>query len=109
MLSRHLRLGNRFVTSRHTPDRAPQPRAHIARGLGYSHFARHYSGNRSLFLFLEVLRWFTSLGWLFRRLYGGVAPFGNLRLKGYLRLPEAFRSLSRPSSPPGAKASAADP
>ena len=29
-----------------------------------------------------------------------VAPFGNLRIKGYLHLPEAYRSLSRPSSPP---------
>ena len=28
-----------------------------------------------------------------------VAPFGNLRIKGYLHLPEAYRSLSRPSSP----------
>ena len=29
-----------------------------------------------------------------------VVPFGNLRIKGYLHLPEAYRSLSRPSSPP---------
>jgi hypothetical protein len=36
---------------------------------------------------------------------GWVAPFGHLRIKGYLHLPEAFRSLSRPSSPPRAKAS----
>jgi hypothetical protein len=35
-----------------------------------------------------------------------VAPFGNPRIKGYLHLPEAYRSLSRPSSPPRAKASA---
>ena len=27
-----------------------------------------------------------------------VAPFGHLRINGYLRLPVAFRSLSRPSS-----------
>ena len=33
-----------------------------------------------------------------------VSPFGNLRIKGYLRLPEAYRSLSRPSSAPDAKA-----
>ena len=33
-----------------------------------------------------------------------VAPFGNLRVKAYLRLTEAFRSLSRPSSTPGTKA-----
>ena len=33
-----------------------------------------------------------------------VAPFGNLRLNGYLLLPAAYRSLSRPSSAPDAKA-----
>ena len=40
---------------------------------------------------------------------GRVAPFGYLRIKGYLHLPEAFRSLSRPSSPPRAKASTVCP
>ena len=34
-----------------------------------------------------------------------VVPFGNPRIKGHLHLPEAYRSLSRPSSPPRAKAS----
>ena len=33
-----------------------------------------------------------------------VAPFGNLRIKGYLLLTVAYRSLSRPSSAPDAKA-----
>ena len=33
-----------------------------------------------------------------------VAPFGNLRINVYLQLPEAYRSLSRPSSAPDAKA-----
>ena len=33
-----------------------------------------------------------------------VSPFGNLRINGYLLLPEAYRSLSRPSSAPDAKA-----
>jgi hypothetical protein len=31
-------------------------------GLGYSHFARHYSGNHYCFLFLRVLRCFSSPG-----------------------------------------------
>ena len=44
-----------------------------------------------------------------RHLDGRVAPFGNPRVKGYLHLPEAYRSLSRPSSPPRAKASAMRP
>ena len=35
-----------------------------------------------------------------------VAPFGNLRIKGYVHLLVAYRSLSRPSSPLQAKASA---
>ena len=34
----------------------------------------------------------------------GVSPFGNLRVKGCLRLTEAYRSLPRPSSAPDAKA-----
>ena len=36
---------------------------------------------------------------------GRVAPFGHPRIYGHLPLRAAFRSLSRPSSPPGAKAS----
>ena len=34
----------------------------------------------------------------------GVPPFGNLRVKAYLQLTAAYRSLSRPSSAPDAKA-----
>ena len=61
------------------------------------------------FLLLRVLRCFSSPGsppyikdstcrcW--------VVPFGNPRIKGYLHLPGAYRSLSRPSSPLRARAS----
>ena len=38
-----------------------------------------------------------------------VVPFGNPRIKDHLHLPEAYRSLSRPSSPPRAKASTRRP
>jgi hypothetical protein len=38
-----------------------------------------------------------------------VSPFGHLRIKAYVRLPEAYRSLSRPSSPVRAKASTVRP
>ena len=38
-----------------------------------------------------------------------VPPFGHLRIKAYLQLPEAFRSLSRPSSSSNAKASTIRP
>ena len=34
----------------------------------------------------------------------GVSSFGYLRIEAYLQLPAAFRSLSRPSSAPDAKA-----
>ena len=39
----------------------------------------------------------------------GVAPFGNLRINACLRLPGAYRSLPRPSSPTDAKASTVCP
>ena len=38
-------------------------------------------------------------------LLGGVAPFGDPRIKACSRLPKAYRSVPRPSSPLGAKAS----
>ena len=34
-----------------------------------------------------------------------ISPFGNPRIKAQVQLPEAYRSLSRPSSPVNAKAS----
>ena len=99
-----------------THDRVLQPRARRnARGLGSSPFARHYLGNHCYFLFLRVLRCFSSPRSL--RLKKSavtcracrVVPFGNPRIRGYLLLPAAYRSLSRPSSPPRAKASAMCP
>ena len=84
-------------------------------GLGSFPFARRYSGNRCFFLFLRVLRCFSSPGspcmamdspcsdgGLLRR----VSPFRHPRVKGYLHLTVAFRSLSRLSSALSAKASA---
>ena len=38
-----------------------------------------------------------------------VGPFGDLRIVVYLRLPEAYRCLSRPSSSSNAKASTMRP
>ena len=40
---------------------------------------------------------------------GGFPPFGNLRIKACLQLPEAYRCSSRPSSAPSAKASTVRP
>ena len=84
-------------------------------GLGSFPFARRYSGNRCFFLFLRVLRCFSSPGSPpctmdscrdARDLPVRVSPFGHPRIDGHLPLPAAFRSLSRPSSAPSAKASA---
>ena len=70
------------------------------------------------FLFLQVLRWFTSLRCLRRayvfsagysRLLEWVSPFGNPRVKACLRLTGAYRSLPRPSSTVSAKAFTARP
>ena len=41
--------------------------------------------------------------------YCWVSPFGNLRIKAYVLLPEAYRCLSRPSSASSAKAFAMRP
>ena len=83
-------------------------------GLGCFHFARRYSGNRVFFLFLRVLRCFSSPGSPCIAMYslcsnGGflrqVSPFRYQRVIGYLLLTAAFRSLSRLSSALSAKAS----
>ena len=58
-------------------------------------------GITNCFLFLRLLRCFSSPGLPFRDMSSTcrVTPFGNLRLKDYLHLSIAYRSLSRPSSP----------
>ena len=83
-------------------------------GLGSFRFARRYSGNRCFFLFLRLLRCFSSPGsppypmdsdmdtW---SLSMWVSPFRNPWIIRYLLLPTAFRSLSRLSSALSAKAS----
>ena len=83
-------------------------------GLGSSGFARRYSRNRCFFLFLRLLRCFSSPGsppyvmdWRMDDTSSSyrVSPFRHLRIKDYLHLPAAFRSLSRLSSALSAKAS----
>ena len=83
-------------------------------GLGSSAFARRYSQNRCFFLFLRLLRCFSSPGSLPYVMdwrmddwspSSRVSPFRHLRIKDYLHLPAAFRSLSRLSSALSAKAS----
>ena len=84
-------------------------------GLGSFPFARRYLGNHCCFLFLRVLRCFSSPGSLYMAMYSPysdwslssrVSPFRNLRVNEYLLLTAAYRSLSRLSSALSAKASA---
>ena len=86
-------------------------------GLASSAFARHYSRNHNCFLFLRVLRCFTSPRslyppYIFRRESPGrtrrLAGFPHSEILGSqpaYRLPKAYRRLLRPSSAPDAKAS----
>ena len=83
-------------------------------GLGLPGFARRYSRDRCFFLFLRLLRCFSSPGsppypmdsdkdtW---SLSMWVSPFRDPWIIRYLLLPTAFRSLSRLSSALSAKAS----
>src|SRR5699024_78744 len=83
-------------------------------GLGSFRFARHYSGNRACFLFLQVLRCFSSLGvpyipYVFRYIYVCIPKRGLphseiLGYNVYLRSPDAARCYSRPPSAPSGPA-----
>jgi hypothetical protein len=107
------------------PETIPQPRKRNthrlshAHGLACSPFAHHYSGNHKCFLFLRVLRCFTSprphqLPYTFRQRRH---PTTSARLphsetpgsQPGCRLPEEYRRLPRPSSDPDAKASTMRP
>jgi hypothetical protein len=100
---------------------APQPRAgntcqleHL-HGLASSAFARHYSRNHNCFLFLRVLRCFTSprthqTPYKFRRRRLGMTParLPHSETPGSklgCQLPREYRRLPRPSSASGTKAS----
>ena len=94
------------------------PAGQVRRFGHQSAFARHYLRNHCCFLLLRLLRCFTSPGIASMALLDSchddgrnrrVAPFGNLRIKDCMHLPEAYRSLPRPSSPAAAKASAIRP
>jgi hypothetical protein len=103
------------------PSTPPAQRVHAwhAEGLGSSGFARRYCRNHCCFLFLWVLRWFTSprspprtygfSSGIARLSPGGVPPFGHSRITVRVQLPGTFRSLPRPSSRPSAKAFTVNP
>jgi hypothetical protein len=100
------------------PPRNPCRVSHVT-GLASSPFAHHYSGNRGCFLFLRVLRCFTSPRYhrppyAFRRRRHPItgAGFPHSETPGSqsgCRLPGEYRRLQRPSSAPGAKASTVCP
>ena len=127
-LPRALRLPQRFLTlaiTAATIQKVPQPRTRNACRLSHAHglassaFAHHYSRNHYCFLFLRVLRCFTSPRYhqppyTFRRrqhpMTGARFPHSEIPgSKSGCRLPGAYRSLPRPSSAPDAKASTVCP
>ncbi len=90
------------------------PKCITTSGLGSYHFARHYFGNRCFTFFSS---WYLDVSvprvphhtlcihvWLTRNYSSRVSSFRNLRIKAYLQLPVAYRSLSRLSSALCAKA-----
>ena len=106
-LSRTVPLQSEVINAVRTPDCTQS-------GLGSFPFARRYLGNHCCFLFLRLLRCFSSPGSLYMAMYSPysdrsfscrVSPFRNLRVNGYLLLTVAYRSLSRLSSALSAKAS----
>ena len=89
---------------------------HFTRTLGSSAFARRYLRNRCCFLFLQILRCFTSLRSLLTPMHsvpstlaGGLPHSEILRSRLYYQLPQAYRRFTRPSSPLDAKTSAVRP
>ena len=79
-LSRGLRLRTELVTLLLPALQPPLDRN--PSGLGCCDFARHYFRNRGFFLFLQVLRWFTSLGSLVPD-YGFIGPYTGFTRAGF--------------------------
>jgi hypothetical protein len=92
-----------------------QPRRDKSQRFGLFRFRSPLLTESILVLFLRILRCFTSprIAWTTLCIQivtiplsrNRVSPFGNLRIKACVPLPEAYRSLLRPSSPDEAKAS----
>ena len=93
-------LASEMINAVRTPERTRS-------GLPSFPFARRYLENRCFFLFLRLLRCFSSPSSLrlpmdsvngAMSLSWRVSPFRYLRIIAHLQLPAAFRSLSRLSS-----------
>ena len=125
-LSRHLLLACDFLNSLADRQiRASAPTTHDLQRLTpyaqlvFGLFPFRSPLLRECSLFLQLLRCFSSLAYLNLAYLvqpgvtghdpSRVSPFGHLRINVCSRLPEAFRSLPRPSSALGAKASTSCP
>ena len=109
-----VRLANWLVTCRPCGQTGPTTPKSMHFGLGYVRVRSPLLAESLLFSFpagTEMVP-FPALPshslciqpWIWRHNPPGVSPFGHPRIKAYLRLPEAYRSLSRPSSTSSAKA-----
>ena len=96
----------------------PQPQRSKLHWFGLFRVRSPLLTESNFFLFLRVLRCFSSPGSPRTAMYSlhadrgflcRVSPFRYLRIIGYVLLPEAFRSLSRLSSALSAKASTLRP
>jgi len=112
--SQRIRLSAEFVTSwrdRRPVWRVPQHRhgngVDLSRriGLGWTRFARRYSGSRYCFTFLGLLRCFSSPRWPRTPMDSAYDNSGTPGSTLVWQLPQDFRSLPRPSSPSDTKTS----
>ncbi len=67
-----------------------------SQGLGCSDFARHYFRNHSCFLFLQVLRWFTSLSSLDAAMYSRHRTWCSHQVGSPIRIFPDHRLLAPP-------------
>ena len=102
--SHAIRLTTQVLKAVHTPEGfllpvCPLPRSlATTNGISFDVFSSPYLDVSVQAV--PLLHLFDSVQDTFR----WVSPFGNLRINAHLQLPEAYRSLSRPSSAPDAKA-----
>jgi hypothetical protein len=103
----------------YNPAHATPAGFHVVYGLGCSPFARHYSGNRDFLSFPPGTQMYHFPGFpppalcvqagVTRHDPCRVSPFGDPCFIARLQLRTAYRSLPRPSSASGAKASTIRP
>ena len=82
----------------HTARSRSLPQKHYVFGLGWSDFARHYSRNHCCFLFLRVLRCFSSPGSPCIPIYSVCNNMILLMLSSLIRISTALRIFAPPRS-----------